>query len=307
MMRKEILLPGLALTGGVIGAALRRWALTAAFEPDTGLAIATHPAMLALTAFTAAIVLALALLCRACPVKLADASYHKAFYAPEMPLPVISQAAAVVLGLSAILLLSEVPPLYLSRLTELELDGYVGPNQLRSFLFAAPELAQSLLGLAAAVSLFFAARGLAGEGGKLGFGTTVLLPGFYTCIWLINAYRDLATDPVILAYFWHLLAIIAVVLALYYAAGFSYQNVRPRLTLFFSLLGVFSCLTTLPDPHSLVELLALAAFLLWLTAASIALLRNLLGLPHTAPPKQAPPRPKPLPTDDEDDDVDIVL
>ena len=39
-MRKDILLPGVAVAGGAAGFLLRRWELSTAFEPDTGLPVA---------------------------------------------------------------------------------------------------------------------------------------------------------------------------------------------------------------------------------------------------------------------------
>ena len=64
-MRKEILLPAIAVVGGGAGFALRRWELATAFEPDTGLPIAGAPATMALIALSvavAAVLLALSLL-----------------------------------------------------------------------------------------------------------------------------------------------------------------------------------------------------------------------------------------------------
>ena len=43
-MRKDILLPGVAVVGGAAGFLLRRWELSTAFEPDTGLPVAGAPA-----------------------------------------------------------------------------------------------------------------------------------------------------------------------------------------------------------------------------------------------------------------------
>ena len=58
-MRKEILLPAVAVAGGGVGFALRRWELATAFEADTGLPIAGAPATLALIAVSAAVAVVL--------------------------------------------------------------------------------------------------------------------------------------------------------------------------------------------------------------------------------------------------------
>ena len=63
-MRKEILLPAVAVAGGGAGFVLRRWELATAFEADTGLPIPGTPATLALIALSVAMAAVLALLCR---------------------------------------------------------------------------------------------------------------------------------------------------------------------------------------------------------------------------------------------------
>lgn len=62
-MRKETLLPAVAMTGGGAGFVLRRWELATAFETDTGLSIPGASATLALIALPVAMMAALALLC----------------------------------------------------------------------------------------------------------------------------------------------------------------------------------------------------------------------------------------------------
>ena len=54
-MRKDIVIPLLALVGGAAGFALRRVQLRTGFESDTGLAIPGCPAALALIVLSAAV------------------------------------------------------------------------------------------------------------------------------------------------------------------------------------------------------------------------------------------------------------
>ena len=61
-MRKDILLPGVAVVGGAAGFLLRRWELSTAFEPDTGLPVAGAPATWALIALTVVVAAVLAVL-----------------------------------------------------------------------------------------------------------------------------------------------------------------------------------------------------------------------------------------------------
>lgn len=72
-MKKQWLAPALAVAGGAVGFGLRKWQLSAGFEPDTGLAIPGSPAALALIAWSALVVVGLIALCwdrkgpRTCP------------------------------------------------------------------------------------------------------------------------------------------------------------------------------------------------------------------------------------------------
>ena len=52
-MRKNIILPALAVAGGAAGFLLRRWQLASAYQPDTGLFVHGAPATGALLGLTA--------------------------------------------------------------------------------------------------------------------------------------------------------------------------------------------------------------------------------------------------------------
>ena len=58
-MRKHILLPALALSGGAAGFILRKWQLSSGFEADTGLALPHAPSALAVAGFSAFLLLLL--------------------------------------------------------------------------------------------------------------------------------------------------------------------------------------------------------------------------------------------------------
>ena len=80
-MRKDILLPGVAVVGGAAGFLLRRWELSTAFEPDTGLPVAGAPATWALIALTVVVAAVLAVLCRGTH-RVFPGGYDEAFGAP---------------------------------------------------------------------------------------------------------------------------------------------------------------------------------------------------------------------------------
>ena len=63
-MRKEIVLPSLAVGGGIVGLILRRWELATAFEADTGLVTPNMPSTWALIIWSAVLAVVFILLCR---------------------------------------------------------------------------------------------------------------------------------------------------------------------------------------------------------------------------------------------------
>ena len=64
-MRKNIILPALAVAGGAAGFLLRRWQLASAYQPDTGLFVHGAPATGALLGLTALLmVVFLVLVCK---------------------------------------------------------------------------------------------------------------------------------------------------------------------------------------------------------------------------------------------------
>jgi hypothetical protein len=301
-MRKSTYLPLLSAVLGVVGFALRRWAVNAAFESDTGLAIAGHPAILALIGLTVLAVILLAVLCQGsrqlteeeCPLALAGAD----------PFALILSCSAgfltILAGCAA----------FLDLLTGFQAMTHYDSGVLSS-------LTPLLLGAFALVSgvcMLILARQRYQRGQGESFSFLPLIPAFFTCFWLIDVYRVRASDPVILGYAWFFLAVIALTLALYCSAGFAFRNGKPFMALYWSMLSVVFILTTAADEHALMDLLLLAAGALWCLAQSRVLLRN-LEKDHLTPP--APETPSDTGNNnmdsqkdhdnDDDDDVDIIL
>ena len=251
-MRKEILLPAVAVAGGGAGFVLRRWELATAFEADTGLPIPGAPATLALIALSVAMAAVLALLCRGKYPSFTG--YDEAFQAKGNTL----YATAMVL--SAFLLLGAAVLMVLSFVQ--------GTNTVYTRL---------LLAALAAVSFFYVMqtaqnsfKGL--DRGKYSF--TLLMPAYTCCVWLIAAYQVRAGDPVQLDYVYELFAIIASLLGLYFHAGFSFERGRVFWAGLFSLLGIYFCLTTLADQHDLATTLLYGFAILYLLSSTVTLLYN---------------------------------
>lgn len=275
-MRKSVVLPILAFVGGIGGFLLRRWELASAFEPDTGLPILNAPAFWALVGFSVLMAAVLLVLCRGKP-KLFEGGYDEAFAA---------KGNTVYLGamlLSAFLLLAagifsalDLPTAYQEAL------AMEGVNPIISML---PKAGMALLVVASFFCVLLLGRNSYRGEGKGKYSGALLTPGYMCAFWLITAYQSRTGDPIRQDYIYELFAIIAALLAIYFISGFSFGNGKVFRTGFFSLLGIYFCITTLADSHSLAHMLLYGALILYLAAQVTALLYN--GGPRMCPPQTA--------------------
>ena len=251
-MRKEIILPVVAVVCGGAGFALRRWELATAFEAGTGLPIPGAAATLALAGFSLLTAAVLALLCRG--KYPAFSGYGPAFRAKGNTLYAMAGilAAFLLLGGGALMLTGPV------------LGGELVYTRLITGALAVAA------GLCAAVTVRDNYRGT--QVPKYSF--RLLMPAYAFCVWLIAAYQVRAGDPVRLDYVYELFAIITGLLGLYGAASFSFARGRLFPTCLFSLLGVYFSLVTLADGHRLSELLLYAFTILYLLTNTVTLLHN---------------------------------
>ena len=103
-------------------------------------------------------------------------------------------------------------------------------------------------------------------------------PGLAAALpWLVGIYQEYSRDPVVLRFADMILAVVCAVLALYFAASFAFRHPRPRLCLFFSLMGIVLNLEALANGQSLFFTALTAAAVLVLLAQSWALLRTCFG------------------------------
>ena len=102
----------------------------------------------------------------------------------------------------------------------------------------------------------------------------LLMPAYTCCVWLIAAYQVRAGDPVQLDYIYELFAIIAVLLGLYFNAGFSFERGKPFRAVLFSLLGVYFSLVTLADGHDPATTLLYGFAVVYLLSSTAVLLHN---------------------------------
>ncbi len=295
-MKKDVLLPLLALAAGIVGFALRRVQLAAGFEPDTGLAIPWAPSALALILFSLAAAAVLLLLCRGAlrPFR----GYDDALVCHDPGFRAMGNAAGFLLiaagaWIAQDFLVNDWPELSAQAASLRAL----GRNPMSLLL---PGVLQPMLGvlfcLAGAVSLILLTRNSYYGLGRGERSPAVLLPGFGACYWLVLSYRTASNHPVLQSYVYQLLAVLCVMLALYQYAALSFQRqARPARALYFSLLAVYLILVALADGPALWSILLYLACLLWLLGLSFVLLHNGAGLPW-------PPAPLPPDRDRGDDD-----
>lgn len=251
-MRKEILVPAVAVIGGGVGFALRRWGLSTGFEPDTGLPIPGAPANLALIALSVVMAVLLALLCLGC--KRAFSGYGQAFQAQGNTLCATTGVISGFLLLGAGALMAAEPAM----------GGELVYTRLITAALAL------VAGICVVLTVRDNFRGLAD--GKYSF--KLLMPAYAFCVWLIAAYQVRAGDPVRLDYVYELFAIITGLLGLYGAASFSFERGRSFLTALFSMLGVYFSLVTLADSHQLADMLLYAFTIVYLLTNTVTLLHN---------------------------------
>lgn len=269
-MRKEIVLPSLAVGGGIVGLLLRRWELATAFEADTGLVTPNMPSTWALILWSAVLAVAFILLCRG-KHRPFPGGYDAAFAAKGNTVYVTAMVlSAFLLLASAVLNYMGIPAAYQEAVAAARAGNAQGTP-----LFNV--LPRAILGLLSAIAFFCVLstgkNNYRGEGrGKFSF--PLLAPAYMGCIWLIAAYQVRAGDPVRQDYIYELFAIIASLLGLYFTAGFSFERAKVFRSSLFSLLGVYFSLVTLADGHELYVVLLYGFCILNLTANVTALLAN---------------------------------
>ena len=239
-MRKNVLLPGAALLAGMVGFALRKWELAAAFEPDTGLSIPGAPATLVLIAWSVLAAAVLILLTRRGGE---SRPFDETFAADGSPLYLTASVVSAFLLLASAGAEVVTYPLTMQSVLPVEEGG--------------SRLAMLLPGLR--------------------IGLCVL--GF-VCVLAVtqNLYRGRgrgrAADPVILDYAYEIFAIITGLLGIYFITGYSFQTGKPWRTASLCLLGAYFSLVTLADRHNLADIFRYAFTVLFLTSHTVLLLRE---------------------------------
>ena len=264
-MGKRYLPTILALVGGAAGFGLRKWQLMTGFEPGTGLALPGAPATGALVAWTGLVALLVLALCWKNKERMC---WDRAFAGARGNTVFMT---AVILG--AFLLLAsaggEGVLLSVNYQTAMVMDTFGA--QAAAAALPPLRIILCLLGLPCAV-WWVRSLNLGGEKGKENLALLELC--FLFCVWLISDYQVRAADPVVMDYVYEVFAIACSLLGIYYIAGSSFQEGKPRRTLFFCHMGIYFSLVTLADRHSLGDIFRFGFAVLFLAAHAVLLLQE---------------------------------
>lgn len=271
-MRKDILLPGLALAGGALGLGLRRWQLASAYDRETQLFRPGAPATWALLAVLVLLALTLLpLIWRLRPG--GDGDFLAVLRCPSTPfMTVMAASGFLFLGAGLLGPLDGMEELAAWR-ADVEAARLVGSTPPPATYPASLFLCAALCFPAGAAALLL---GRAAYRGELNRPVSLLasFPSLTGLVWLFAIHFGHNIDPVLMRYGFALLAAALFALAHYGAAGTLFGDVRPRLTCFCALLGACVGLTALGGGLSRSEALLDLAFVLSSLAWAHALLRN---------------------------------
>ena len=265
-MRKDIVLPALALAGGVGGFFLRRWQLASAYVPETGLFAHGAPATYALLALT--VLLAAAFLALAWSRGAAPDDFLPAFGCPEAGQMTLLAAAGLLLLAAGALGLKD-------GLAELQLWRAAPDLYPLSTPFS--QLLASVLCLPAGMGVLLMGR--MAYRGELNAAACRLasFPALAGLVWLFASHLKNGTEPVLMKYGFQMAAALLLTLAHYYAAGFLFGRPHCRRTAVLALLGTVVGITALADGPDLFTAAVTLAFALSALALARALLRNIFG------------------------------
>lgn len=269
-MRKDIILPGLALVGGAAGFLLRKWQLSSAFHEETGLFTHGSPATYGLLGVIAlALILFLLLLAGKTNI---PRDFLPAFGSPEAGQMTVWAAAGLLFLAAGLLNLMEGGQLLQLWQATSPLDR--DPTQLT---LAGARVLGALLCFPAGAGVLLMGRSAYRWEVPESLGYLASMPAFAGLLWLFSTHLEHGTEPVLMRYGFTLSAAAFLMLAHYYFAGFLFERPRPRRALFFALSGIVLGLTSLADGLSLGLSVLTLAFLLSALGFARALLVSAYG------------------------------
>jgi len=102
-----------------------------------------------------------------------------------------------------------------------------------------------------------------------------IAPSLFMCFWLVILYRQNASNPVLLSYCYHCLAVLASALGFYFTSGFVYNKPATGKAIFSYFASIYFCFVTLADEHTFAVRLLIAALISVSVMHASMLIRNL--------------------------------
>ena len=276
-MRKDILLPGLAVGGGALGFLLRRWQWASAYDGEFLLFRSGAPATLALLG--SILLLSFLLLVFSAGGAGAD-DFLPAFFCPSSAY-MAGMAASCFLFLGAGLLgiLNGMELLTLSRTAP----------ELMPMTFPLTHLLCALLCFPAGLSCLIVGKACYRQQLTSAACLFISFPPLAGTLWLFITHRDHSTDPVLMSYGITLLAIALLTLAHYEVAACMFGRCHLWRVTFFMLTGTMLGLIALADAPSRFSAVLTAAFAMSAMVQCFALLRSRFGPPYPRRLLSSPP------------------
>ena len=268
-MRKDIVMPLLALAGGGIGFGLRRWQLSSAFRLETGLFTRGAPATTMLLWLCGLVLAAFAVLILQGEHK-KPKDYLEAFGCPQSGQMTVLASAGLLLVLSGAFGLRE---------------GYVRLSLLRAGLgnfsaaYPAATLLCALLCIPAGGGLLLLGQAAYRRQVSDTAGRLASFPALAALVWLFSTHLAHGSEPVLMRYGFTLAASGLLMLTHYCAAGYLYDRTFPRLGSFCGLSGAMLGLISLADGPDLFTAALTLALSLSALALTRVLLRGMFGPP----------------------------
>ena len=245
-MQNQIILPGLAVCGGVAGFAVRKWLWLSAYDPASELFAKGSPAVMALGGFLLVMATVLFLLSKKA------APDRPGCVPPACPDPLymclMASGAFIFFGAGVLGLLEGMEQMQLWR-----------SGMAMVLSYPAALLLCGGLCLASGVCVLAVGKSAYRPGSSEKTGLFAVIPPFTMLVWLFASHQAHATDPVFLRYGVYLAAAALLLLAHYDAAAFYQGHRHTHRFLFCSLMGTVLALTSLADGLSLFQMAMAAA------------------------------------------------
>lgn len=274
-MLERLKWPGLALLLGGLGVLVRRWQMRSAFEETLGLHEPGSPASWAMLAFVILASAVFLLMAHNAPCRMKVDGWMSrwdfAFAASRDSLYLTLMVLAGLMTLAAAPFLFQEAMRF--RILQAASSGE-GDNGLLQVVLALCTI-PSCVGLVSSARNAFRMKGRSKENGAL------LLPVLFGCVWLLEAYRANAADPVLWHYVPLLLAISLGMLFFLDCAGLSFGMGHARRMLWLAAMTVVVSVTALASMHGTATSLLLGGQSLAALAALWVVPENLRSPPAT--------------------------